>query len=239
MSAKENAWKTMEGKWGYGVGVSLLFFLLGVAVPNILGSILPELAIGPLSKEVNELARIIAYIIKLFNEHANPYLIAVLLYIIMCFAIGLITWIFTFGFFACFFDVARNLPYSYKRLFTAFRSARTFINVNLAGFFKWLLIALWSLLLVIPGIMKYYSYSMAELLLVDHPEYSPIQAIDESKKMMQGHRMELFRLQVEFLPWFLLVIASCGVAALWVAPYYCTAKARFYLDLKAMLPASL
>ena len=232
MSAKENAWKTMEGKWGYGVGVSLLFFLLGVAVPNILGSILPELATGPLSKEVNGLARIIAYIIKLFNEHANPYLIVVLLYIIMCFAIGLITWIFTFGFFACFFDVANNTPYSYKRLFTAFRSVKIFINVNLAGVFKWFLTTLWSLLLIVPGIMKYYSYSMAELLLVDHPEYSPIQAIDESKKMMQGHRMELFRLQVEFVPWFLLVFVTFGIAALWVAPYYSTAKAKFYLDLK-------
>ena len=232
MKVKEYAWNAMGGKWGYGVGVCLLFFILGVVVPCILEGIFQELALVEFSKGSNEAGYFVAYILSLFDEHANPYLIILIPCLIFCTALGFITWIFTFGFSACFFDVANNTPHSYKRLFTAFRNVNYFINVNLTGFFKWLLIALWSLLLIVPGIMKYYSYAMTELLLVDHPEYSPIQAIDESKKMMQGHRIELFRLQMEFALWFLLVFITYGIAALWVAPYYNTAKAKFYLDLK-------
>ena len=91
---------------------------------------------------------------------------------------------------------------------------------------------LWSLLLIVPGIMKYYSFSMAELIVIDHTEYTPMQAISASEKMMYGHRMDLFRLQMAFALWFLLVMFTFGLASLWVLPYYNTAKSKFYLELK-------
>ena len=80
--------------------------------------------------------------------------------------------------------------------------------------------------------MKAYSYSMSELILIDHPEYSPLKAITESKKMMYGHRVELFILGLSFIGWFLLCIVTFGFAALWIAPYFNTAKAKFYLNVK-------
>ena len=224
MSAKIFAWNTMKGKWGYGVGVSLLFFLLTI-VPGALQEILTNGDNGISNAFLNAAVRLMVFL-------PNPYLGALAIFAACSIVLGLVAWATTFGVAACFFDIANNTPHSYKRLFTAFRSAIYFVKVILIEFLVNLFTALWSLLLIVPGIMKYYSYSMAELFLVDHPEYTPIQAIDESKKMMQGHRMELFRLQVEFLPWFLLVIVTLGIAALWVMPYYSTAKAKFYLDLK-------
>ena len=143
-----------------------------------------------------------------------------------------LTWGLSLGIAACFLDVASDAGCSYGRLFTAFRSVQYFFKVAVLEFLKSLFIALWSLLLIVPGIMKYYSFSMAELIVIDHPEYTPMQAISASEKMMYGHRMDLFRLQMAFALWFLLVMFTFGLASLWVLPYYNTAKSKFYLELK-------
>jgi uncharacterized membrane protein len=74
---------------------------------------------------------------------------------------------------------------------------------------------------------------MTEFILLDHPEYGPLQAITESKKMMYGHRMRLFILSFSFVGWIFLCFITLGIASLWVVPYYGTARAKFYIDLKA------
>lgn len=76
-----------------------------------------------------------------------------------------------------------------------------------------LFIFLWSLLLVVPGIMAAYSYRMGLYLLLDHPELTPGQCLKLSRKMMQGHRMELFLLDVSFLGWTAgLYVVSMGMS---------------------------
>lgn len=92
---------------------------------------------------------------------------------------------------------------------------------------------LWSLLLVIPGIIKSFAYSMAPFIAEDHPEYSVSQAISESCRMMKGHKFDLFYLYLSFIGWFLLSILSCGIGLLWLQPYVENAVAAFYNDLKA------
>lgn len=159
------------------------------------------------------------------DEHSAAYVLWHILTGILVCAIPL-------GIATCFLDVARHSDYSCARVFAAFRSTRFFFKIVLMELLKSTIIALWSLLLIVPGILKYYSYSMAELIITDHPEYSPFQALAESKKMMYGHRMELFRLQLAFLPWLLLTLLTIGIASLWVSPYYNTAKSKFYLELK-------
>lgn len=142
------------------------------------------------------------------------------------------SWCLWFGFITCFLDVARKRPCDPPRLFSSFRSIKFIFKLTLLEVFTSIFIVLWSLLLIIPGIMKAYSYSMSELILIDHPEYTPLKAITESKKMMYGHRVELFILGLSFIGWFLLCIVTFGFAALWIAPYFNTAKAKFYLNVK-------
>ena len=101
------------------------------------------------------------------------------------------------------------------------------------GFLMGLFIALWSLLLVIPGIIKCFSYAMTPFILEENPELSANEAIDRSRAMMKGHKFDLFWLLLSFIGWYLLCIITLGLAALWVTPYIETAVGAFYEDVKA------
>ena len=100
-----------------------------------------------------------------------------------------------------------------------------------------LYIALWTLLLFIPGIIKSYSYAMTYYILVERPELSANQAIDESRRLMRGHKFDLFYLDLSFIGWILLSMLTCGIGLLWVMPYWVTARAAFWEDIKANDPA--
>lgn len=94
---------------------------------------------------------------------------------------------------------------------------------------------LWTLLLIIPGIIASLRYSMAYFIMTDNPQLSAFEALNQSKQMMTGFKGKLFRLWLSFLGWFLLGIITLGIGFLWVLPYYNTAKANFYQDLKDSL----
>ena len=91
---------------------------------------------------------------------------------------------------------------------------------------------LWSLLFVIPGIIKAFSYSMAYYVKIDHPEYDWNACIKESMRIMDGHKMELFVLMLSFIGWTIVGLCACGIGLLWVEPYIETAYANFYNSIK-------
>ena len=95
---------------------------------------------------------------------------------------------------------------------------------------------LWSLLFIIPGIVKSYSYAMTPYILLDRPELSATDAIKESEKMMNGHKMELFILDLSFIGWILLSMLTCGILVLYVEPYMMATKSAFYLELNGPDP---
>ena len=92
--------------------------------------------------------------------------------------------------------------------------------------------ALWSLLFWIPGIIKGLSYSMAYYVLAENPEMTARQALNESKAIMEGHKMELFILQLSFILWDILVALTFGIASVYVLPYQSAATANFYQKIK-------
>lgn len=96
---------------------------------------------------------------------------------------------------------------------------------------------LWTLLLIIPGIIMGLAYSMTPYIVNDMAEnnkpVSSLEAISESRHLMKGHKLELFFFNLSFVGWFLLGIISCGIGLLWIIPYYSTAKAEFYRNLAA------
>ena len=99
-------------------------------------------------------------------------------------------------------------------------------------FLMTLFTTLWSLLLIIPGYIKYYAYALTPYILIDNPELSANQAINLSIKMMKGHKLDLFILHLSFIGWFFLSIFTLGIGLLWLMPYMMAAQAAFYQDVK-------
>ena len=89
---------------------------------------------------------------------------------------------------------------------------------------------LWTLLLVIPGIIKAYSYSMTFYILRENPEMTAGDAITASQKMMDGHKMDLFLLSLSFIGWAILASITFGIGYLWLIPYIYTAYAAFFYE---------
>lgn len=98
----------------------------------------------------------------------------------------------------------------------------------LLGLLSSLFIALWSLLFIIPGIVKTYSYSMCFYIKNDHPEYDWKACIDGSREMMDGHKWKLFCLDLSFIGWYIVGALCFGIGTLWVVPYHEAARANFY-----------
>lgn len=91
---------------------------------------------------------------------------------------------------------------------------------------------LWTLLLVVPGIIKSIAYALTPFILKDYPELSVNQALKMSEKMMKGHKMRLFLLDLSFIGWAFLGILTLGIGYIWLIPYMYTTAAAFYQDVK-------
>ena len=117
-------------------------------------------------------------------------------------------------------------------LFSAFKDV--FVQSIILNILMEIFIMLWSFLLVIPGIIKALSYSMANYILAENPEMTWQQALNESKRMMNGHKMELFILQLSFILWILLICVTFGIAGIYVGPYMSATMANYYNHLKTL-----
>ena len=98
------------------------------------------------------------------------------------------------------------------------------------------LIFLWSLLLVIPGIIAAYRYSFAVYVMIDHPEMSAMDCLRESKRLTTGYKRQLFLLDLSFILWFLLtMIPVVGyIAQVYVTPYMESARVLYYEQIRAL-----
>lgn len=94
-------------------------------------------------------------------------------------------------------------------------------------------IALWSLLLVIPGIVKAYGYMLLPYILADSPELSASEAMDLSQKLMYGSKWKAFMLDLSFIGWYILNVFTVGLlGVLYVNPYVRATKAELYRTLR-------
>ncbi len=101
-----------------------------------------------------------------------------------------------------------------------------------AQFMMGLFILLWTLLLIVPGIMAAYSYSMTFYVLADNPAMGAMEGIRRSKELMAGHRWKLFCLGCRFIGWALLCILTLGIGFIWLWPYMNASYAAFYEDVR-------
>ena len=121
--------------------------------------------------------------------------------------------IFSVGLAIVMLEIVRNWEVQFTDMFKGFNN---FGTNCIAGVLVSVFTILWSLLFVIPGIIKAYSYSMTFYILADHPEMSAKDAIRTSQVMMEGHKMDLFILELSFFGWYLLCGITFGLAALYV-----------------------
>jgi uncharacterized membrane protein len=133
------------------------------------------------------------------------------------------------GFCGYFLKKARGETVTMSNLFGGFSMFGSGLLINILLF---VFTALWTLLLIIPGIVKSLSYSMAYYIMLDNPGMNAMDAITASRKMMNGHKRRLFRLKLSFIGWGLLCIPSLGIGFLWLIPYIALSQANFYEDLK-------
>ena len=128
--------------------------------------------------------------------------------------------------------VIRGLKPDAKDAFSGFDD---FFSAFKVTFLVGLYTFLWSLLFIIPGIVKSYSYSMSLFILADNKGKSARECIKESMAMTDGHKMELFVLDLSFIGWELLGALTCGIAYIWIQPYYTATKANAYETLRPVV----
>ena len=112
-----------------------------------------------------------------------------------------------------------------------FNGFKNFTENLLLGLISTLFIFLWTLLFIIPGIVKSYAYSMCFYIKNDHPEYDWKKCLDESQKMMNGNKWRLFCLDLSFIGWMILGALCFGIGTLWVSAYMTSSRAIFYNEL--------
>ncbi len=113
-------------------------------------------------------------------------------------------------------------------LFSQFdRFGQGFLQAFLRGLYTFL----WALLLIIPGIIKSFSYAMTPYIMAENPNMTAKEAINASKKLMDGHKWELFCLGFSFIGWNLLCVLTCGIGIFFLNPYTNAAYTAFYRNI--------
>ena len=207
--AREN----LQGNWGISVGVALVAALLGGMVT---GS-------GNISFQFNE--NTVRNLPPVFWGFLLPFVSVVGLLGLAMFIIGGVV---ELGYAKFLLKQHDKKELVFADLFSQFERFGTGFAQR---FLRTLYTALWTLLFVVPGIIKSLSYAMTPFILEDHPELTASEAINRSKKLMDGHKMDLFILNLTFIGWGILSVLTFGIGFLFLNPYQNAAYAAFYRDI--------
>lgn len=119
-----------------------------------------------------------------------------------------------------------------RRCFRFAFDGQHYLGIVIAMLLKGVQNFLWYLLFIIPGIVKWYSYSMVPYILADNPNIGAKKAIRLSNNMTYGHKFKMFVLDLSFIGWYLLGLLALVVGMLFVKPYENATKAELYLVLR-------
>ena len=177
---------------------------------------------------------------KLIGKWKNPVLVTLIYLAIAagCSSVTGIGWIISIvisgplviGYYMIALRIFADEPIEIPILFEGFKN---FTNSLFLYLTNQVFIFLWSLLLIVPGIVKQYSYSMSYYIMIENPGMTPTEARAQSQIMMQGNKWRLFCLDFSFLGWLILSCLTLGILFLWIMPYMETAHAAFYNDIKS------
>lgn len=175
------------------------------------------------------------------NGHRGTMGVTVLIYIALTVAVVLLSYIyigailqyilmppFILGLNICFLKFIRNQPVRPGNVTDGIGNMAKAIKLYVVN---GLLVALWTLLFIVPGVIKSYSYRLSFYILADNPEMRPSEARDDSVILMEGNKLRLFLLDLSFIGAMILSVLTGGILLFWVMPYMHTAYALFYESL--------
>lgn len=145
-------------------------------------------------------------------------------------AMSLLLFIVTVGYTKFMLNFINDKEYSLDQLWSYFGDWK---NLATVWIHETIMIFLYFLLLIVPGIIKTISYSLVPYILVDDPNMSSGDVLDLSSKMMNGHKMDYFKLELSFIGWHLLAVLTLGILEIWIAPYQATAMTKFLSEVKS------
>jgi len=214
----------LKGVWGWMAFTYFIYFL--VYLPSNLFSIMDSI----LNSDDNTFLYLRIYLENFLDRYMpdiTPSItpIANVLAIAMLAAAGP----FALGFAGFFLKRIRGDQIAVENIFDGFTR---FFPSFLVMFFTALFTFLWSMLLIIPGIVKAFGYSMAFYIMYDNPEIKPLEALKKSQIMMKGYKLKLFLLELSFIGWMILAVLPFGIGFLWLNPYMYLSIANFYENLK-------
>ena len=206
---KENAKASLKGKYG---DIIIMFIVVALvsAVAACLGTFIDN-ALGLAKTEVVQIGTIT------FTQKTTGFFTPFLSFIV--------TGFLGFGIVEYFLNISRNKEVSWKDIFN---KKDMFVYYIVLSLLISLFTCLWSLLLIIPGIIAALSYSMVFYLKLDNPDLEYMDNIKKSKELMNGHKWEFFVLQLSFIGWVLLVPLTLGILAFWLVPYMAVTECNFY-----------
>ena len=133
-----------------------------------------------------------------------------------------------------FMDIMRGGSGDLNKLLDGFKNS--FVNSLIAFLLTAIFVFLWSLLFVIPGIIKTYAYSMTFYILGEHPDMDGREAMKVSERLMKGYKGKLFLLHLSYIGWMLLIPLTAGILAFYVGPWMKNAEVNFYEWVKTQNP---
>ncbi len=120
-----------------------------------------------------------------------------------------------------------------KRCFRFAFDGQNYLGIVGTMFLKGIFNFLWTLLFIIPGIVKSYAYRMVPYILADNPNIGARRAIELSNDMTRGHKFDMFVLDLSFIGWYLLGVLAAFIGVLFVHPYKNATEAELYLVLRS------
>lgn len=224
VSLKKRAKALISGAKPSPIGVGLLYLavtvLLSLLSARLLGANLTQ----------NDIEQILAHVQSGRYDYAALYLSDYMppasSYLIDL-ALQIVSGIMTAGFIIFLLNTVRCTAACYENLLDGFA---IFWRVILLDILTGIFVFLWSLLLIVPGIIAAYRYRQAIYLLIDHPEMSVMDCIRESKRMMAGHKWELFVLDFSFIGWIILsnLVMIGWLVSIYTTPYFGLTYALYY-----------
>ena len=139
-------------------------------------------------------------------------------------ALSIVSLIISTGFVIYALQISRLQAAGFGTIFEGFS---IFLRAIWLSILTGIFVFLWSLLLIIPGIIAAYRYRLALYIMIDNPQLSVLDCIRESKRLMKGRKWELFVLDLSFIGWYILCIVP--FVSIWVTPYTEVTYANYYM----------
>ena len=229
---KKNAWDNLKGYYWPALGVSLVASLLGANGGG--GG-------GGYSGGYNRLSESTSSSgsgSDIPPEVMIGIMIGIIVVCLIATAISLAWVVFLGGPTLCgrckYFVTARNGDQNFSHLFDNFKNGN-YKPTTKAMFYYYGEIWLWTLLFIIPGIIKSYEFALVPYLIAENPNMDIKRAKAISKQTMDGEKFNYWVLQISFIGWYLLGMLACYIGMLFVMPYQLATDAEFYMCMRAKM----